>query len=69
MPNSARATRKTPNVGANADATANTEKLTTFSISIGLRPNRSASRPNTSAPTGRISSVQKMLRAADSRLR
>ena len=52
-------------VGANAEASPNTENDTMFSISVGRRPNRSAIKPKRNAPTGRIASVQKIASATD----
>ena len=63
-PNNARRTRNTPKDGAKADATPKRVKHNTFRMSVGRRPIRSASMPNSSAPTGRIASVQNRLLVA-----
>ncbi len=60
MPNSARSTRNTASVGANAEANSSREYSSTLAISAPRRPNRSAIRPNSSAPIGRIAIVTKI---------
>ena len=59
MPNKARTSRSVVIVGANPDAISSSEYARMFHVSVGLRPNRSASRPNRNAPTGRMPSVKR----------
>ncbi len=59
-PNRARSTSRVVRSGAKAEASSNTEKLTTLSIRIGRRPYFSASQPKNRAPSGRIARVSEM---------
>ena len=65
MPNRARQMRKLVSEGAKAEARPKTENETMFSIRVGRRPKRSAIRPKRRAPTGRMTSVQKIASAMD----
>jgi hypothetical protein len=58
IPKRNRSTRKVAREGANPEAASKTEKATMFHIKVGLRPKRSASRPNINAPRGRAANVK-----------
>ncbi len=58
MPNKKRNAKKLVRDGANPETPSRTEKAKMFHISVGLRPNRSASLPKTKAPMGRAARVK-----------
>ncbi|BAS18438.1 hypothetical protein AHiyo8_pI67420 (plasmid) [Arthrobacter sp. Hiyo8] len=63
-PYTIRSAKNVPKFGAIAEASSMSEKTTMLATRTGLRPNRSAREPKTSAPTGRRSRVKVMARVA-----
>ena len=58
IPKRNRTIKKVVRVGANPEAPSSSENARMFHISVGLRPNRSASLPNMNAPMGRAARVK-----------